>query len=527
VANLLLVKANSRSREFGVQVALGAARSHLVQQVLIEGIVLAFVGGMVGLLLAYYFVQMIKTWSASEIPRLQEIGIDYRVLLFTLMMSILTGLMFGLAPAWRASRVKPSEAMKELPQSSGVSGKRNRHGVLIIGELSLSLALLICAGLLIASLVHLQSISSGFQPEHTLTARLNLSRVKYSEPQKAWNTVEEIVRQLHTLPEVQEVGATTLLPLTPGDWNTLFSADGRPAPRSFADVPAVRDVEITPDYFRAIGSNLKAGRYFTEHDGPADQRVMIVNEAFARKFWPGENPIGKTGHPGPPESLVGLPPGAFPKSVVIGVVGDLRHDGLDKEAKPTMFFPYLQAGSATKLSLYLVLRMKTAGLPALEEVSSTIHAVDSTLPVADVRTMDERLHESLSRRSHTMWLLSIFAGSALLLAVIGVYGFLSYYVALRTRELGLRMALGATAFDVLRLILRQAAFLTGTGIALGVILGYVFAQLAKGFLFGVQPINFLVYASMAFLLFAISLLGAYVPAKRASLVDPMQALRYE
>jgi len=217
----------------------------------------------------------------------------------------------------------------------------------------------------------------------------------------------------------------------------------------------------------------------------------------------------------------------MPKFTIVGVVGDMRHDGLDKETKPTMYVPYSQAGQATKLALYLVLRAKAASLPMMDEVSKAIHTVDPTLPIADVRTMDERLHNSLARRLHTMWLLCIFAGSALLLAAIGVYGSLSYYVSLRTREVGLRMALGATAFDVLRLILRQAAVLTGIGISLGIIVGFVFAQLAKGLLFGVQPINVPVYGGTAVVLFGISLVGAYMPAKRASRVDPVQALRYE
>jgi putative ABC transport system permease protein len=527
VASLLIIKANSRRRELSVRVALGAGQGHLIQQVLIEGVVLAFTGGVIGLIFAFYFVKIIKTWSVSEIPRLQEIGLDYRVLLFTLAVSVFTGLLFGVVPAWRASRVKPAEALKEISRTSGSHGKSNRHNALIIGELSFSMALLICAGLLILSLVHLQNVSSGFQSEHTLTARLNLSPIKYPEPQRAVNAMNEIVRQLHTLPEVKEVGATTLLPLAPGDWNTLFAADGQPAPRSFADVPVVRDIQVTPDYFQAIGATLKSGRYFTEHDGSTDARVVIVNEALARKFWPGESALGKTGHPGPPESLIGLPPGAMPKFTIVGVVGDMRHDGLDKETKPTMYVPYPQAGQATKLALYLVLRAKAASLPMMDEVSKAIHTVDPTLPIADVRTMDERLHNSLARRLHTMWLLCIFAGSALLLAAIGVYGSLSYYVSLRTREVGLRMALGATAFDVLRLILRQAAVLTGIGISLGIIVGFVFAQLAKGLLFGVQPINVPVYGGTAVVLFGISLVGAYMPAKRASRVDPVQALRYE
>jgi predicted permease len=527
VANLLMVRAGSRNFDLSVRVAVGASQRHVVQQVLVESLMLALMGGAVGVAFAFYFIQIVKTWSPSEIPRLQEIGIDFRALLFAFLLSLLTGLLFAAVPALRASRVKPLEALKGGAGDGVSSRKAGRQRILIVGEISLSLALVICAGLLILSLAHLQSVRSGFKPEHTVTARLNFSPIRYFDPQRASNALQDIINQVRALPEVQDVGATTLLPLTPGDWNTLFSADGQPVPRTFADVAVVRDIKVTPDYFRAIGLSLEAGRYFNESDRGSAQRVMIVNKALAHKFWPDTDPILKTGHPGPPESLFGLPAGTFPKITVIGVVDDVRHDGLDQETKPTMFTPQLQAGNDAKLSWYLVLRTKTGVAPTAGQITSAIHAVDPTLPVADVRTMEERLHDSLSRRSHTMLLLSIFAGSALLLAVVGVYGFLSYNVVLRTREVGLRMALGATGFDVLRLILGQAALLTSIGIILGLILGFIFAELAKGLLFGVRPINFLVYSSTAILLFGISLLGAYIPAKRASLIDPMQALRHQ
>jgi putative ABC transport system permease protein len=527
VAGLLIVKANSRGGEFSVRVALGAARIHLMQQALIEGIVLSFIGGSLGLLLAFYLVQIIRLWVPGQIPRLQNVSIDYRVLLFTFFVSALTGLIFGIVPALRASKAKPADALKQISRVGNDPHRARRQGLVVISELSLSLALLICAGLLILSLIRLQSINPGFQPERTLTMRLNLSPVKYSKPEQGWNFIANVVRQLQTLPEVQNVGAVTLLPLTPGDWNTLFSGEGLPVPHSFAEVPVVRNVQVTPDYFRAIGATLRQGRYFSDHDEAKSPLVVIVNEALAHKFWPNGDALGKKFSPRPPEALIGLPPGSFPKFTIIGIVADMLHDGLDKQAKPTVYIPYLQAGQDTQLSLYLVLQMKTDTTPSLPQVLDRIHAADTMLPVADVQTMGQRISGSLARRSRIMWLLSIFAGSALLLAMVGVYGFFSSYVTQRTREVGLRMALGASGYDLLWLVLRQAGLLTGVGIVLGTIFGFILAELSKGLFFGVKPLNLTIYLGTSLLLLCVSFLGAYGPAKRASRVDPMQALRYE
>lgn len=527
LANLLLVRATSRRREISVRVAVGAGQWHIVQQTLIESLLLSLSGGVLGLFLAKFFIRIMKTWTLAGIPRLQDVNIDLGVLLFTFGLAILTGLLFGIPPAWRAANVKASEVLKESARG-GDFRRTRRQGILIVGEISLTLALLICAGLLIVSIVQLHRTDPGFHAEHATTLHLNLSKIRYPEPQRVSIFLDEVMRNLRALPGVQTVGATSLLPFAPGDFNTLFSAQGQPAPHSFADVPVVRFVEVTPDYFRAIGATLKIGRYFTEEDRLKHQRVAIVNEALARRYWKSDNEaLGKKVHPGPPESLTGLPPGAIPSMDIVGVVDNWHHEGLDADFKPTIFVPFAQVMGESQLSLFVVVRTSEDRPEPPGAIANSIHSVDPTLPVADIQSMDRRVQDSFMRQSITMWLLCTFAGAALVIALVGVYGFISYSVTQRTQEIGLRMALGATTPNVLLLVLRQSAKLTALGIMLGLILGFILAELSKGLLFGVRPLNFLVYASTAVMMFVMALLGAYTPARRASRLDPMNALHYE
>jgi putative ABC transport system permease protein len=527
IANLLLVRATSRRREISVRVAVGAGQWHIVQQTLIESLLLSLSGGVLGLFLAAFFVKVMKTWTLAGIPRLQDVSIDLGVLFFTLGLAIVTGLIFGIPPAWRAARVKAAEALKES-RGGGDVRRTRRQGMLIVGEISLSLALLICAGLLVVSIVHLQRTDPGFHADHATTLQLNLSKIRYPDSQRVSNFLDDMTRNLRALPGIQGAGATSLLPFAPGDFNTLFSAEGQTPPHSFADVPVVRFVQVTPDYFHAIGATLKSGRYFTDEDRLKHPRVAIVNEALVRRFWKNDNEaLGKKVHPGPPESLIGLPPGAIPSMDVVGIVENWHQEGLDTDFKPTMFVPFAQVMGESQLSLFVVVRSNENRPELPTTIANSIHSIDPALPISDIQTMERRVRDSFMRQSITMWLLCIFAGAALLIAVVGVYGFISYSVTQRTQEVGLRMALGATASNVLQLVLRECAKLTALGIILGSILGFILAQLSKGLLFGVRPVNPLVYGIMAVILFSMALLGAYIPARRASRLDPMNALRYE
>lgn len=527
-ANLVLVRATARSKEFSTRAALGAGHGHLIQQMLIESGLLAFFGGCCGLVLAFVFLNVLRNQIAFEIPGLQDASINGEVLLFTLGISVFTCLLCGTPLAWRASRSRPADALRQTSRGAGGGRRSLGRNVLVMCEISMSLALLISAGFLALSLIKLQKVDPGFSTRNVLSLRLDLAKPKYSDPERAQNFIVDVTHRLQEISGTEAAGATSLLPLTDGDWNSLLSVDNQPVPRSIGEVPVVKSVEVTPDYFRSMGIIMRKGRFFTESDRADTSRVAVINEALARRFWAKDDPVGKTLHFGPPEALFHMPPGSIPRLTVVGVVNDIRHNGLDKDIQPTVFIPYMQAGKNTKLSFYITLRNSVPSASSYQSlVADAIHAVDPEVPIADMRSMQERLQKSFARRLFTMWLISCLAASALILALMGIYGFVSYSVGQRTQEVGLRIALGATRGNVILLIMRQSAALAIAGIGLGLVLGYVIAQFAKGLLFGVHPTNPIVYGSTALLLLLVSLFGAYVPARRASRLSPMNALRYE
>jgi putative ABC transport system permease protein len=512
VANLLLARAASREKEIAIRTALGARRTRLIRQLLTESMLLAIAGGALGLLLALWAVDVLLSLSAGSIPRVQEINIDARVLGFTLLVSLLTGAIFGLVPALQASKTSLNESLKEGGRrSSGSSGHRV-HSLLVISEIALSLILLIGAGLMVKSFQRLQQVNPGFNAENVLTARLSLPDVRYPQPINVASFTEQVIDRIAALPGVESAAAIANLPLGGNGWSNSFAIEGRP-PLPPGEFIAADNNRITPDYFRTMEIPLIKGRFFSERDGANSPAVIIVSETFARRFFHDEDPMGKR---------VIVHDGGPPREIV-GIVGNVKHEGLDTDIRPMMYVPYAQNPNDT---LNLVVR---AGDPKLQvaAVRSAVWEVDKDLPVANIRTMKELLAESVARSKFSMLLLTIFAGAALLLAVVGIYGVMSYSVNQRIHEIGIRMALGARGSDVLKLVVAQGMRLALIGVAIGLAGAFAMTRLMASLLYGVSatdPITFVVISS---LLAGVALAACFVPARRATKVDPMIALRYE
>ncbi|MBI3667063.1 MAG: ABC transporter permease, partial [Acidobacteria bacterium] len=528
VANLLLARAAAREREIAIRAALGAGRFRLLRQLLAESLLLAAIGGALGLLLAYWSLDGLVALGGSSLPRAQEVGIDGRILSFTLGLSLLTGLIFGLAPSLHATRSGLARSLK-LPRHR-LSASR----LLVVSEISLALVLLVGAGLLIRSFHRLLRVNPGFQAEKVWTAQLTLPDSKYRQTRKSAAFIAQLLKEIEALPSVQAAGATTSLPLSSaGGWGKFISIEGRPPATSLEQVPVVQYRQVTPAYFSAMGIRLLKGRLFTERDNPDAAGAAIINSALARRFWPNEDPIGKRIWMGPPESLLIplLRPGQrfdpFPRLTIVGIVEDVKHDGLSQVAVPEVFHPHFQGGEETATYLFLAVRTTADPLALSSAVRAKLSALDPELPLANVMTMEQRLSDSVSRPRSTMLLLGVFAALALTLASVGLYGVISYSVAQRTHEIGIRMALGARQADVLQLVLKQGIRLVAIGLAVGLAAALALSRLLSSLLFGVSAADPATFFVVSVLLTAIALLASYIPARRAARVDPMAALRYE
>lgn len=521
VANLLLARAASRRKEMAVRAALGASRWRVVRQLLTESVVLALLGGGLGLLLAFWMLDLLVALQPTNIPRLTEVGIDRGALFFTLAISLLTGVVFGLAPSLQASNPDLSEALKEGGRSATAgAGRQRMRSALVVVEVALSLALLIGAGLMIKSFVRLLQVDPGFSPENVLTMELALPIARYADAPQQTAFFQQTLERVGNLPGVESASVTTDIPLYGGN-STSFSVEGRPPPAS-GQRPLTEYRSVSHDYFRAMGISLLKGRAFTERDATGATGVVIINETLARRFFPDEDPVGRRiGLSGPPDWRE-----------IVGVVRDARNYGLDEEVRPEAFIPYLQntpgylAGAASSMNL-VVRTASSDPLSMTAAVKAQVHAIDRDQPVYNVKTMEQYLADSLARRRFNMMLLTVFAGVALLLAAIGIYGVMNHSVTQRTHEVGIRIALGAGRGDVLRMIVGQGMILTLLGVALGLAASFALTRLLAGLLYGVSATDPLTFVAIPLVLSAVALAATYIPARRATKIDPMVALRYE
>jgi putative ABC transport system permease protein len=507
VANLLLTRATARAKEISIRTALGASRGRLLRQLLTESVLLSLVGGVVGFLLAVLAVPSLLTLSPPDIRQFKQIGINREVLAFSLLASVVSGVVFGLIPALQSSRSHPNESLKEGERGSTATRRRTRSA-LVIAEIGLSLVLLIGAGLLVKSFARLMDVNIGFDPDRLLT--FNLGLPSSTDPVRQLTFYQQVVQRLQTLPGVQDVGAVSRLPLSGGNSSRSFNVPG-------IEKGYEADIRVsTPGYFRAMRIPLLKGRSFSEGDLDSSLNLAVVNDALARTVFPGQDPIGKQlTHFGPDNLTLHI----------IGVVGNVRHIGLDADPHSEI---YQLLGQAQWPSMFVAIRSATSDATSVTSgAQNVVWSVNRDVPLANVRTMQDLIANSVQRRKFSMFLLSIFAAASMLLAAIGLYGVMSYSVAQRTHEIGIRMALGARRPDVLALVVKQGMALALMGIATGAMLSLGMTRLIAGMLFGITATDPLTFAGVAALLGTVALLANYLPARRASKVDPMVALRYE
>jgi putative ABC transport system permease protein len=516
VANLLLARATVRRRELAVRAALGAARGRLVRQLVAESLVLAVMGGIAGLLLAWWGLHLLRSVVAERLPiqRLEMVAIDGWVLAFTAGAAILSGLIFGLVPALSASGATLTDALKEGGRSGTAAAAKRTRGAFVVVEVALALVLLVGAGLLVRSFMRVVNVNPGFDPERTVTMRVSLAGPRYSEEPQRMAFFKRTFDALDALPGVDATGGISFLPMTGLGSATRFEVVGQPPPpRGEEPVCDVR--VITNDYFRAMGIPLLKGRLFDENN-PADLRNRIViSDAMAQKHWPGEDPIGKRVKISWAENV---------EDEIIGVVGDVRHADLETAPKAAIYWPYARNAYGA-----MTLAVRTHG-DASGIVNSAVRVIreqDPDLAVADVKTMEDVLELSVAQRRLTMLLLAIFAGAALLLAAVGIYGVIAFGVTQRTQEIGIRMALGAPRGSVLRMIVGQAVSLTAIGIVIGGLGAFLLTRLMARLLFDVEPADPVTFLAVSAMLAIVAVVAGYVPGRRATRVDPVVALRSE
>lgn len=518
VANLQLVRAASREREMAVRLAIGANRWRIVRQLLTESLLLAAMGGVAGWVLAFWGVELFRAFDPLGLPRLQEVSLDGRVLGFTLLAALASGLLFGLAPAWQSSRMNLNESLKEGGRAGSEGrGRRRLRGALVVAEVALTLVLLAGAGLLLRSFLRLQEVNPGFQPQGVLTAQVSLPRARYGEEQKIISFYRELMVRTKNLPGVQAVGISMSLPPNLLEISNPFAVEGQPLPPGQTR-PLAEEMTISPDYFTALGVPLLRGRFFTDAD---KENILIINEAMARRYFPNEDPVGKrlqTGDPAPNS----------PWETIVGVAGNVKYTGLDADEAPTMYVPYTTPGWASwSRSMYLVVRTAGEPLGLAAALRQEVNALDRDLPLTNVRAMEQVIHESVAEPRFRTSLLGLFALVAVLLAGIGLYGVISYAVTERTHEIGIRLALGAQGSDVLRLVVKQGMWLTGVGLALGLTASLALTRMMKTLLFGISTTDPLTFGGITLLLTFVALAACWIPARRATKVDPLIALRHD
>lgn len=514
VANLLLARAAARQKEVAIRMALGASRKRIVSQLLTESLIISFAGGVLGLLLASWGMDLLVAYGPADVPRLRDVSLDRYVLLFTFLVSLLTAVLFGLAPSLQASRPDPGHTLKQ--DGRGVSHGRNRmRSALIVTEVALSLMLLVGAGLLINSFWRLLRTDAGFDPQGVLAVDIPLSRAKYSTPEQRAAAFEQLIGRMKTLPGVRDVSVVSNVPLTDLDVELSFTVEGRPPYKPGEEWVADYTVAGS-DYFRTMNIALQRGRVFTNQDTANSPDVIIVSDAFAKIYFPNEDPIGRR---------IVFDGNDKTAREIIGIVADVKRNGLDNDVQPEMYVSHLQR---PERRLNLVIRTETRDASQLSQAArAEVKAFDQDQIIWRVRTLEELVGTSVAPRRFNMLLLGIFASVALVLAAIGLYGVMSYSVSWRTHEIGIRMALGAKGADVLRLVVKQGMSMTLIGVALGLIGAFLLSRVMAGLLYGVSATDPLTFAGVSIVLLAVALLACLIPARRATRVNPIVALRTE
>ena len=519
VANLTLARSTTRHREMAIRAALGAGRARVARQLLTESLLLALLGGVAGVLACYASFNLILTLVPANLPHVGTFRMDWNVLLFALFLSAFTGVALGFVPALAASRVDLSESLKESNPHTGSWGHTRLRGVLAASEVSISFVLLIGAALALESFALLMRVQPGFDPRNLLTFNISQRPRDFGKIEDRVTFYDRTLARLQALPEVEQVALINTLPLEQGQ-DVLFTIEGGTASSRGESLDSDFRV-VSPELFPALRIPLQRGRGFSRSDSASSESVVVVNQTMAKMCWPNQDPIGQHIWIGKPMGPEWTEPGP---RVVIGVVADIHGASLASAPEPTMYLPYAQR---PKVDMYFVIRTRQSPTAAVPEIRSAMHDVDRNLPLAQLRTMDQVLSGSLSDWRFRTILLALFGGLAVFIAAIGIYGVISYSVAQRTHEMGVRMALGAARRDVMKLVVGQGLRLALAGIAIGLIGALALTRFLTSLLFGVKPTDPLTFAGVCLILTVVAALASYVPARRATKVDPMVALRYE
>jgi putative ABC transport system permease protein len=532
IANLLLARATARKKEMAIRTAVGASRWRIARQLLTESILLSLIGGGIGLVLARWGVDLILYMSPNAIPRSREIGLDWTVLAFTVGVSFLTGILFGLLPAIQAGEVDVHETLKETGR--GVSGRHWLRSSLVVVEVATTLVLLIAAGLMIRSFYLLQKVNPGFSDEHLTSFSVSLPQKKYATEEQQASFYNRLLENIRALPGVESAAAASGLPLGNNGWQTSFVIDGQPVPPR-EQIPLMEACLVTPDYFKAMNIPVLRGRVFTDRDDRShlagrdlsklneNQRAIaglnsiVIDEEFAKRYWPNEDPVGKRVRLGTENDA--------PRLEVLGVVGRVKMESLNQNSDRVQgYFPYNQTPDN---SMTVIIKGAADPNQLISSVRGAIKEIDPDQPIYSVRTMNEIRAESVAGERLNLTLLSLFAGIALVLAIVGIYGVMSYSVTQRTHEIGIRMAIGARPRDVFKMVLAQGMKLALIGVVLGLGFAFALTRLMETMLFGVEPTDKLTFAAISIMLITVALLACYLPGRRATKVEPTISLRYE
>lgn len=524
LANLMLARSSGRRREMAIRLALGASRGRLIVQLLTESLLLSFIGGALALVVIAVILKGFVQFIPADIPRLNEIGINLNVLAFVFLVSTITGLLFGLVPAMQSSRPDVVSSLKEGSLGAGFGGATNRfRSGLVVLEFALSLILMIAAGLLLRSFGRLLEVSPGFNPDNVLLARVwlpvpnNPDLDPYRDPLKRSGFIKELLQGVSAIPGVRSaaISSGNTVPLVGPHNFSGFTIEGDAATNSAN--PTAQTVVVSPDYFRTLEAPLKRGRFFTDADDRQAPQVVLVDEALVERYFNNRDPVGVRIKRGGPSSQA-------PWMTIVGIVGNIKSEGLDQPDQPHLYYPIFQ-NPAYAMAIYL--RTDVAPLSVMQSLREQVRKLDRDLPVFGERTMTDVAAESVSRRRFAMQVVGLFGILALLLAAIGIYGVMAYSVTQRTREIGIRVALGASSSAILRWVLKQGMILTIAGVVVGLVGAFALSRLLRSLLFGVGPTDIVTYGVLAGLLALVALIACYVPARRATKVDPLVALRYE